>query len=217
MSNRIEQIIENIYEFVESCKPAPLSQSKIVVPRDELYELLDELRVKTPDEIKRYQKIINNRDAIIKDAEEKAAEIIEEARRNAEALLNENSIFQQACAKANELVTEAATNKERIESAANRDADQIRGGSLAYADELLYTVERTLALCYEGVQARCEAMLGEIREKLDTVIENRKSLYPEGMEPETSYVVEDASGEGGDEEPFSGDYDPNVFMENIEE
>jgi len=214
MSTRIEQIIESIYDFVESCKPAPLSQSKIVVPRDELYELLDELRVKTPDEIKRYQKILNNRDAIIRDAEEKAAEIIEEARRNAEVLLNENSIFQQACAKANELVSDAAANKERIESAANRDADQIRGGSLAYADELLYNVERTLAMCYESMQARSEAMLGELREKLDTVIENRKALYPEGMEPETTYVVDEP---GEQDEPFSGDYDPNVFMENIEE
>lgn len=213
MSNRIEQIIENIYEFVESCKPAPLSQSKIVVPRDELYELLDELRVKTPDEIKRYQKIINNRDAIIKDAEEKAAEIIEEARRNADALLNENNIFQQACAKANELVSEAATNKERIEAAANRDADQIRGGSLAYADELLYTIERTLAICYESMQARSEAMLNELKDKLDTVIENRKALYPEGMEPETEYVEEAAA----QEEPFAEGYDEDIFIKNISE
>lgn len=214
MSSKLEQIIENIYEFVESCKPAPFSQSKIVVPRDELYELLDELRVKTPDEIRRYQKIINNRDALIKDAEEKAAEIIEEAQKKAEALLYENSIFQQACAKANELITEATANKERIESAANRDADQIRGGSLAYADELLYTVERTLAMCYEGVQARCETLLGELREKLDTVIENRKTLYPEGEEPETNYVVEET---GAPEEPFEGPYDEDIFIKNIEE
>lgn len=214
MSNRIEQIIENIYDFVESCKPAALSQSKIVVPRDELYELLDELRVKTPDEIKRYQKIINNRDAIIKDAEEKAAEIIEEARRNAEAILNENSIVQQAYAKANEMVSEAAGNKERIEAAANRDADQIRGGSLAYADELLYTVERTLAMCYESMQARSEAMLSELREKLETVIENRKSLYPEGEEPETTYVVDEPATQ---DEPFGEGYDEDIFIKNINE
>lgn len=213
MSNRIEQIIENIYDFVESCKSATFSQNKIVVPRDELYELLDELRVKTPDEIKRYQKIINNRDAIIKDAEEKAAEIIEEARRSADALLNENNIFQQACAKANELVSEAASNKERIEAAANRDADQIRGGSLAYADELLYTVERTLAICYDSMQARSEAMLNDLKEKLDTVIENRKALYPEGMEPATEYTEEPVA----QEDPFEGGYDEDIFMKNIEE
>ena len=214
MANKIEQMIENIYDFVESCKPAPLSQNKIVVPRDELYELLDELRVQTPEELKFYKKMLNNREALLKDAEEKAAEIIEEARRNAEAILNENSIVQQAYAKANEMVSEAAGNKERIEAAANRDAEQIRGGSLAYADELLYNVERTLALCYESMQARSEAMLSDLREKLNTVIENRKSLYPDGEEPEATYVVDEPAAQ---EEPFGEGYDEEIFIKNINE
>ena len=58
MSSRIEQIIEEIEEYVESCKYQPLSTTKIVVNKEELEELLRELRLKTPDEIKRYQKII---------------------------------------------------------------------------------------------------------------------------------------------------------------
>ena len=53
--SRIEQLIDEIEEFVESCKPQPFSQTKIIVPKDELFELLTELRLKTPDEIKRYQ------------------------------------------------------------------------------------------------------------------------------------------------------------------
>ena len=59
MSSRIEQIIEEIEEYVESCKYQPLSTTKIVVNKEELEELLRELRMKTPDEIKRYQKIID--------------------------------------------------------------------------------------------------------------------------------------------------------------
>ena len=57
MSSRIEQIIEEIEEYVESCKYQPLSTTKIVVNKEELEELLRELRLKTPDEIKRYQKM----------------------------------------------------------------------------------------------------------------------------------------------------------------
>ena len=56
MSSRIEQIIEEIEEYVDSCKYQPLSTTKIVVNKEELEELLRELRLKTPDEIKRYQK-----------------------------------------------------------------------------------------------------------------------------------------------------------------
>ena len=70
--SRIEQLIDEIEEFIESCKPQPFSQSKVIVPKDELYELLTELRLKTPEEIKRYQKIIANRDKIISDAQAQA-------------------------------------------------------------------------------------------------------------------------------------------------
>ena len=63
MSSRIEQIIEEIEEYIDKdCKFQPLSSTKIIVNKEHLDELLRELRMKTPDEIKRYQKIISNRD-----------------------------------------------------------------------------------------------------------------------------------------------------------
>ena len=67
MSSRIEQIIEEIEEYVESCKYQPLSTTKIIVNKEEIEELLRELRLKTPDEIKRYQKIISNKEMCIRD------------------------------------------------------------------------------------------------------------------------------------------------------
>ena len=87
-ASRIEQIIDEIYDFVESCKPQTFSQSKVIVPKDELYDLLDELKLRTPDEIKRYQKIIANRDSIIADAEEKAKALIEDAKRETDTMPN---------------------------------------------------------------------------------------------------------------------------------
>ena len=49
-SSRIEQIIEEIEEYVENCRYQPLSTTKIIVNKEELEELLRELRLKTPDE-----------------------------------------------------------------------------------------------------------------------------------------------------------------------
>ena len=60
MASRIEQIIEEIEEYIDGCKPQTFSSSKIIVNREEMEELLNELRIKTPEEIKRYQKIISN-------------------------------------------------------------------------------------------------------------------------------------------------------------
>ena len=85
--SRIEQLIDEIEEYVEGCKPAPFSQSKIIVQKEQLYELLTELRLKTPDEIKRYQKIIAQKDKIISDAQAQAEQMIEETTNYANALV----------------------------------------------------------------------------------------------------------------------------------
>ena len=107
MSSRIEQIIEEIEEYVESCKYQPLSTTKIVVNKEELEELLRELRLKTPDEIKRYQKIISNKDAILADAQNKADAIIAEAQAKAREMVEQSEVMQSAYAQANETVNNA--------------------------------------------------------------------------------------------------------------
>ena len=96
MSSRIEQIIDEIDEYVESCKFQPLSTTKIVVQKEEIMELLRELRLKTPDEIKRYQKIISNKDAILEDAQAKADAIIADAQAKAQELVTQHEIMQKA-------------------------------------------------------------------------------------------------------------------------
>ena len=45
--SRIEQAIDEIYNYVEECKPSKLYPSKVVVDREQLYDLLDELRLCT--------------------------------------------------------------------------------------------------------------------------------------------------------------------------
>ena len=109
-SSRIEQIIEEIEEYVESCRYQPLSTTKIVVNKEELEELLRELRLKTPDEIKRYQKIISNKDAILSDAEAKAEGIIAEAQAKAQEMVTQTEIMKQAYSQATDTVN--AANQE---------------------------------------------------------------------------------------------------------
>ena len=63
--SRIEQIISDIESYIDNCKFQPLSNTKIIVNKDKLEDMLNELRLKTPEEVKKYQKILNNKDAII--------------------------------------------------------------------------------------------------------------------------------------------------------
>ena len=181
-ASRIEQLIEDIYEFVESCRMQPLSTTKVIVPKDELYDLLDELRLRTPDEIKRYQKIISNRDAIIADAEEKAAAIMAEAGEKAHSLINDHEIMQQAYYQANEMVSKAAAEADKIITDANNDANQIRAGALSYTEEMLSDVENILTNAYESSRTKYENLLNALKGNLDIVINNKNELKNSGQE-----------------------------------
>jgi len=137
MSSRIEQIIEEIEVYVESSKYQPLSTTKIVVNKEELEELLRELRLKTPDEIKRYQKIISNKDAILADAQNKADAIIAEAQAKAREMVEQSEVMQSAYAQANETVNNANQQAQEILDAATNDANSIRLGAIGYTDDML--------------------------------------------------------------------------------
>ena len=63
--SRIEQLISEIEEYIDSCKSQALSKSKIIVNKEEMEELLVELRMRIPDEITKYQKIISQQQTIL--------------------------------------------------------------------------------------------------------------------------------------------------------
>ena len=130
VSSRIEQKIEDIYAFVESCKPQALSQSKVVVPKNDLYDLLDDLRRDVPEEITRYQKMLSQRDAILEDAEAKADAIKLDAQEQYKAMVEEHAIMQEAYQQAEETVARANAEAQAIIDTARRQAEEI--GNLLY-------------------------------------------------------------------------------------
>ena len=79
MTSKIEQLIDEIEDYIDSCKPTLLNSNNIVVNKEEIDELLRELRMTTPEEIKRCQKIISNQEAILEDAKKKATGLINDA------------------------------------------------------------------------------------------------------------------------------------------
>ncbi|MDF2950997.1 MAG: hypothetical protein K0S18_580 [Anaerocolumna sp.] len=207
-TSRIEQLIEDIYEFVESCRMQPLSTTKVIVPKDELYDLLDELRLRTPDEIKRYQKIIANRDAIIADAEEKAAAILAEAGEKARILVDQHEIMQQAYSQANEYVSKADADAQTLIAEANSDANQIRTNALAYTEDLLTDIERILAHTYESTKSNYDNLIGTLQGNLDIVLSNKKELLNQQLEQSKSEEDTEYS-----DDDFN--FDENTFLEDI--
>ena len=178
MSSRIEQIIDEIEDYIENCRPQPLSNTKIIVNRDELEDLLAELRRKTPDEIKRYQKIISNKEAILADAQTKADAIIAEAQVHTSELVSEHQIMQQAYAQANEVVLIATNQAQEILDNATNDANNIRMGAIQYTDDILKSLEEIIAHAMDTTQARTENLMKSLQGCYDLVNTNRNELRP---------------------------------------
>ena len=183
MASGIEEIIDEIEEYVDSCKPSAFSPSKVVVNRDELDSLLEELRTKTPEEIKRYQKIISNKEAILADAQNKADAIIAQAQIQTNELVSEHQIMQQAYAQANEVVMIATKQAQEILDNATNDANNIRMGAIGYTDELLKNLESFLSNTIEGSKTRYESLISGLNNSLQIVLANRAELMPQA-EPE---------------------------------
>lgn len=188
MSSRIEQIIEEIEEYIDSCKFQPLSTSKIIVNKDQIDELLRELRMKTPDEIKRYQKIIANKDAILADAQSKADGMIEQAQIHTSELVSEHEIMQQAYAQANEVVTAATEQAQQILDNATRDANDIRIGAMQYTDELLANVEGVIGRTLDNYTTKYDGLVNSLQECYDMVRNNRSDLEIPEQPAETLQV-----------------------------
>ncbi|MFR5702540.1 MAG: ATPase [Eubacterium ramulus] len=173
MTSRIEQIISEIEEYIDGCKFQPLSNSKIIVNKEELEELLTELRMKTPDEIKRYQKIISNKDAILADAQAKAEEILAQAQIQTNELVSEHQIMQQAYAQANEVVSIATNQAQEILDKATEDADSIRTAAIEYTDNLLGNLENIVVHAIDTNKAKYEGLLSSLQNCYDIVKANR--------------------------------------------
>lgn len=182
MSSKIEALIDEIEEYIENCKPAAFSSTKIIVVKEEMDELLRELRMRTPDEIKRYQKVISNKEAILNDAREKAEELIKQTTIQTTQLISEHEIMQQAYNQANEVVSMATKQAQDILDNATMEANEVRMSAMQYMDDMLAHLENIIASTTQTAQANYDTLIGNLNQYHEIIKSNRAELHPEEEE-----------------------------------
>lgn len=199
MNSRIEQIISEIEDYIDGCRFQPLSKTNIVVNKDEIEELLAELRLKTPDEIKKYQKIIANRDAILLDAKQKAEAMLQEAVTQTNALVSEHEIMQQAYVQANEIVQKATNQAQAILDSAMNDANNIRTGAMQYTDDILGNLQNIITHSMDNITDKYNSYMKSLQTSLDVVVANRNELNPP-EEPDLANLEASVASAGASDE-----------------
>ncbi|MCD8222247.1 MAG: vacuolar family H+-ATPase subunit H [Clostridiales bacterium] len=174
--SRIEQLIGEIEEYIDSCKPQAFSNTKIVVNKEELEELLVELRLRIPDEIKKYQKIISQEDAILNEARSQASAMLEEANAQTNELINEHEIMQKAYAQANQIIEEAQAQAQQIVDSAVADADNIRQSSIDYTDDMLKSLQTIIRHSMDEAGGYFNSLQSSLQSSYDIVTSNREEL-----------------------------------------
>ena len=132
--------LENIEDILEKSKGVPFS-NKVLVDKEEILEIISELRLKLPEELKQAKWIKEERQRILVEAQKEADDIVKEAENRIISMIDEHEITKKAYEK-----------KAEIIETANEMSREISKGTKDYADNLLNGIEVSLQEALKIIQ-----------------------------------------------------------------
>jgi cell division septum initiation protein DivIVA len=147
-------LIEKLDDVIHDARGMPLS-GDVRVNKEEMYDLLDQMRATIPEEIKQARWIVKERQEMLAEAKREAERIVKEAKDQQAQLVSAEEVVKQAERLAEDIVEEARA-RER----------EIRLGAEDYADEILSTLEVNLQKFIGAVQRGRDKLQGrdEVRD-----------------------------------------------------
>ena len=160
-TSAIEEVINEIEVYIDNCKYQPLSNTKIIVNKEEIDE-----------------KIITNKEAILNDARTKARSLLDETAEQSHELLSDHEITKLANEQAQKMIDEAALKARGIIDEATRQANAMKASAVQYTDRLLKEFEQVLSRTVSTTQRSYESFTGQLARYQETVHSNREELKP---------------------------------------
>ena len=130
MDNEVMELIDQLYTMVSEAWGVPLGNEKCIVERDQVLEILDEIKTAMPVELSEAKRLVSARDEFINNAKREAEGIRNQAEERARALVDDQEIVRIAKARSNEML--ASTQAK---------ADALRRASSQFCDEALRRTE----------------------------------------------------------------------------
>jgi hypothetical protein len=125
----ILHLVDRLEELFNDSSSLPLTK-KVVIDEEKLLDLIDQMRLAIPDEIKKAQSIINQKERVIAQSHEEANRTVSLAREQSEKLVSKDVIVQEAKIIADDIVKRARDETELIK----KEADQYAVDSLDYLE-----------------------------------------------------------------------------------
>ncbi|MBI5839031.1 MAG: hypothetical protein HZB19_02910 [Chloroflexi bacterium] len=114
----ILQLIDRLEELFNDAKAVPFTHN-VIVDEDRMLELIDQMRIAIPEEVKKAQQVVAQRDRVMAQAQEEANRTLSIAREKADQLAQKDMVVQEAQRRAEQIVAQARAEAE----ATRADAD----------------------------------------------------------------------------------------------
>jgi hypothetical protein len=149
----ILQLVDRLEELFNQSRPIPLTNN-VIVDEDKMLDLIDQMRVAIPDEVKKAQKLVAERDRTMAQAQEEAKRTLQLAREKSEGLVERDSVVAAAESRANEILAQAKLDAE----ATRQEADD-------YVIDILTNLEVELERVLNQVRNGIRAIMTQQEEK----------------------------------------------------
>lgn len=141
----ILHLVDRLEELFNESKQIPFTHN-VIVDEDRMLDLIDQMRITIPEEIKKSQQLLAQRDRILAQAQEEANRTIALAREKGDKLVENDPITQSARSRSDQIIAQARSESEQTK----RDADDYVVQSLA---ALQAELEKTLNQVKNGILA----------------------------------------------------------------
>ncbi len=171
-NGKAKQLLDRIQAIVGDGQNVPFAAGKVLVNREEVLEIVEELKTTIDLELKAYHEITDKRSKIIKEAEQEADEIIAEAEETASRI---------RMSKPSPLyVDKKVKSLNKQDRQALRTANEIYAASIIYTNEMLMEINETVNQAYNMISMESDRVLDSLRKKSE-IIENNKRELMEGL------------------------------------
>jgi cell division septum initiation protein DivIVA len=156
----ILHLVDRLEELLNQSRPLWFTHN-VIVDEDRMLDLIDQMRVTIPDEVKKAQQLLAQRDRILAQAQEEANRTLALAREKSEQLVERDAIVQAAQGRAEQVIAQARLEAERV----RREADEY----------VLDTLTR--------IEVEMDRYLNQVRNGIRTLQEEKQNTEPASTNP----------------------------------
>ena len=149
----ILHLVDRLEELFNQSRPLPFTHS-VIVNEDRMLDIIDQMRISIPDEVKKAQQIFSQKDRVLAQAQEEAGRKLTIAQEKADQLMEKDFIVQDAQKRAAVIIEQTQIEMENI-----------RVGADQYAIDKLGELERSVQL-----------LMNQIHNGLRVLEENQSAL-----------------------------------------